>query len=610
MSSSSCMTCRNDEKKFVTFQEKKNHRLSQPCKLKAPLSLTSPGRVAAALIKNRVELKMAKTDLRNLIEKGSVIDVDNELVKDISSIMNESDGVTDFMKLFWHEQQDYMMKKNKKNVRFHPMLIRYCLSIHSKSNSAYEELRNSGVLVLPSSRTLRDYKNFITPKPVFSPGIIEDLNNVTENYFDVERYVVLLFDEMKIKSNLVFDKHTLKLKGFLDLGEFVETDFSTLGRETDTLASHALVFYLRGVTTNLKYSFSYFATDGAVSVQLMSLFWNAVSILEFNCNLWVIAVTCDGASSNRSFFQLHHEDNELCHKTENVCAPYRYIFFFSDAPHLLKTTRNCWANSGSGKFSRYLWNDNKHILWSHLTKIFFEDFQLQSTKIMPKITLQHINLTPYSVMTVRYAAQVLSSTVAVVLRRWGGQEASETSKFVNLMDSLFDCFNSRHPEKAKRKRKPFLAPYSSVDDKRFTWLQNDFIKYFDNWYSSCNKRIGEFSETDREKMFISQQTYKGLTISCKSLIECTKYLLQNGVEYVLSERFSQDVLEEYFGNQRKLGKRNDNPDIEQFGYNANTLRIQREVSRISGNTRGRYDSKRTWESVSEDIIPKRARKNK
>ena len=97
-----------------------------------------------------------------------------------------------------------------------------------------------------------------------------------------------------------------------------------------------------------------------------------------------------------------------------------------------------------------------------------------------------------------------------------------------------------------------------------------------------------------------------LTISCKSLIECTKYLLQNGIEYVLTERFSQDVLEEYFGNKTKLGKRNDNPDIEQFGYNANTLRIPREVSRISGNMRGR----RTWESVSEDIIPKRSRKNK
>ena len=85
------------------------------------------------------------------------------------------------------------------------------------------------------------------------------MQEVTKEYFDVERYVILLFDEMKVKSNLVFDKHTGELKSYLDLG-CVENDFSTLGREIDCLATHALVFYLRGVVTNLKYSLGYFAT--------------------------------------------------------------------------------------------------------------------------------------------------------------------------------------------------------------------------------------------------------------------------------------------------------------------------------------------------------------
>ena len=61
---------------------------------------------------------------------------------------------------------------------------------------------------------------------------------------------------------------------------------------------------------------------------------------------------------------------------------------------------------------------------------------------------------------------------------------------------------------------------------------------------------------------------------------------------------------QYFGNQRKLGMRNENPDINQFGYNANTLRIQCNVSCPSGNTRGRYNSKHSWEEISDDIVPK------
>ena len=87
------------------------------------------------------------------------------------------------------------------------MLTRYCLSITSKSHSAYEELRSSGILVLPSSRTLRDYKNHIN----------DELINLTKNYFDVERYIVLLMDEMKIKSSLVFHKYSGDLIGFRPL---------------------------------------------------------------------------------------------------------------------------------------------------------------------------------------------------------------------------------------------------------------------------------------------------------------------------------------------------------------------------------------------------------
>ena len=50
------------------------------------------------------------------------------------------------------------------------------------------------------------------------------------------------------------------------------------------------------------------------------------------------------------------------------------------------------------------------------------------------------------------------------------------------------------------------------------------------------------------------------------------------MEFVLTERFCQDPVEEYFGNQRGLGRRSDNPDLKTFGYNDNTIRIQRVVT--------------------------------
>ena len=77
-------------------------------------------------------------------------------------------------------------------------------------------------------------------------------------------------------------------------------------------------------------------------------------------------------------------------------------------------------------------------------------------------------------------------------------------------------------------------------------------------------------------MFISRQTFEGFQITTYSLIKATKFLLTEGMEFVLLERFCQEPLEEYFGVQRQLGRRNDNPDLCVFGYNDNSIRIQRE----------------------------------
>ena len=49
------------------------------------------------------------------------------------------------------------------------------------------------------------------------------------------------------------------------------------------------------------------------------------------------------------------------------------------------------------------------------------------------------------------------------------------------------------------------------------------------------------------------------------------------MEFILTERFCQDPLEEYFGNQRKIGGRSEKPDIFQIEYNDNTIRIQGNV---------------------------------
>lgn len=137
---------------------------------------------------------------------------------------------------------------------------------------------------------------------------------------------------------------------------------------------------------------------------------------------------------------------------------------------------------------------------------------------------------------------------------------------------------------------------------RFVWLM-EFLDYLRTWKENVDNRPGNFTQNARNRMFLSWQTYEGFQISVQSAVEVTRFLLQEGFEFVLTERFCQDPVEEYFGGQRKLGRRSDNPDMKTFGYNSNTLRMQRTVSCQSGNTRGRKDKARAWEQVTHVKLP-------
>ena len=175
---------------------------------------------------------------------------------------------------------------------------------------------------------------------------------------------------------------------------------------------------------------------------MFPLYWKAVSICELQCNLKVVALICDGASTNRKLFRMHanmreEEDmNPYVDVTYRISNPFsnekRYIYLISDPPHLIKTARNCLSNSGAGRCTRHMWNNFKFILWSHITDLFYEDREC-GLQLLPKLTNEHVKLTPYSVMNVKLAAQVLSSSVSKFLENFGPADATGTAEFCSLM---------------------------------------------------------------------------------------------------------------------------------------------------------------------------------
>ena len=96
-----------------------------------------------------------------------------------------------------------------------------------------------------------------------------------------------------------------------------------------------------------------------------------------------------------------------------------------------------------------MWNSGLFVLWSHISTLHYQDLEC-GLKMLNKLTSDHINLTPFSVMRVRLAAQVLSETVGSVLNSFGPVDAVGTARFCLMMDKFFDCLNVKNTEKLSK----------------------------------------------------------------------------------------------------------------------------------------------------------------
>ena len=194
-----------------------------------------------------------------------------------------------------------------------------------------------------------------------------------DDSMEKDKYIVLLMDEMKIQADLVYDKHTGKITilckhalcmaakigaliGFTNIGEVNNhlNDFERSLKEDNPvtpLATSMLVIMIRGLFSNISFPYAQFPCTELSGYHLYNIFWEAVGRQEL-CGFRVMGLICDGLSANRRLFRI--SSSETAGIPYKVLNPYsdngRYIYFFSNPPHLMKTTRNAWASE-----KRSLW---------------------------------------------------------------------------------------------------------------------------------------------------------------------------------------------------------------------------------------------------------------
>ncbi|XP_065185901.1 uncharacterized protein LOC135816702 [Sycon ciliatum] len=133
-------------------------------------------------------------------------------------------------------------------MRWHPCVLRWCLHQHARSAAAYEDMRSSRLLRLPSGRTLLRYRNFNHPQSGWNDGTLDEMRSVYDKFTDAGKGQVdrantggIYFDEVKIKEGLIWDPRSDELIGFVDFA----------GEPSDVLqnsiATHAFQFHFRSL---------------------------------------------------------------------------------------------------------------------------------------------------------------------------------------------------------------------------------------------------------------------------------------------------------------------------------------------------------------------------
>ena len=246
-------------------------------------------------------------------------------------------------------------------MKWHPLFINWCLYLRHLSGKSYDLLWTSGCVKLPSQSTLRDYIHHIPATIGFSAEVDQHIYDVAFLSKELNRYVILVMDEMYIKHDLVYDIHngSLIISGFVDLGsinnQLLEFENALAAEKTESkLASTMLTFMVR-----------VFCVNSTILMHSLPVVMSLVVKCLMQCGKLL-----EGWRGQVSVFlelpvmELHQIDGYgnymvvkmSLYKVPNIFADdNRDLYFISDPPHLLKTIRNSFCNPSKTLWVRILY---------------------------------------------------------------------------------------------------------------------------------------------------------------------------------------------------------------------------------------------------------------
>ena len=100
---------------------------------------------------------------------------------------------------------------------------------------------------------------------------------------DWQKYVALVFDEVKIKEGIVYSKQDCKIVSFVDLGPVNNTllNFESSLSDPEPITPVAnITFMVRGLFIKFCFPYAHYPTSGITAALLFPLAWEVIRTLE------------------------------------------------------------------------------------------------------------------------------------------------------------------------------------------------------------------------------------------------------------------------------------------------------------------------------------------
>lgn len=417
--------------------------------------------------------------------------------------------------------------------------------MHYHSPRAYEFLRETFSNHLPHAGTIRAWyanSDLNTEPNVISVNCLNMIRRKSSEKAEKGEKLIcgVLFDEVHLRKHIGWSNRERKLVGY-SIGHEDENECDDAATKSD-VASQALVFIVAAVNDSFEIPIAYYFISSMNGERKKTLVEKIIEEL-MDCNVIVSHVTFDGFQANKKMCR-------LLGATLNVYSPFfkpyirvrnQNIYIFFDICHMIKLIRNRLSAK------EVLFDCNgKEIRWEY-----FVDLVRMNDRgfaLTHKMNQSHIEWRSKK-MKVNIAVQTLSGSTAdsmELLMNHGVAEfhgAEFTIKFVRIVNSIFDVFNTKHDQNEN----PFKRALSRANATQIFELFEKAIPYIKGL-----KVLNAEHKTIRVCNSRINTGFNGFIINMVSL----KLLFQEYVEERLLVKmlrtfcFQQDPVEIFFGKNQ------------------------------------------------------------